>query len=217
MPEEAATPVRVVIVDDHDFYRDGLRELLEEAGIEVTADAGSAEDALDLVAAVEPDVVIMDLGLPGISGVQATRRVMEVAPSAQVLVLTISADDRDVTQAIVAGACGYLLKDSSVSDIVAGVRAAAAGESSLSPHVASRLINDVRSREALAVDDAPELTPREVEVLRLLVQGMDNPDIARELVISVPTVKHHVASILEKLPVQNRIQAAVYAVRARLV
>jgi two-component system, NarL family, response regulator LiaR len=217
VPEELASPVRVVIVDDHDFYRDGLRELLEEAGIAVLGDAASAEEALDLVPEVEPDVVIMDLGLPGMSGTQATSRLREIAPSAQVLVLTISADDRDVSQAIVAGACGYLLKDASVAEIVAGVKAAATGESSLSPHVAARLIEDVRSREAMTVDGAPELSPRELEVLRLLVQGMDNADIAQELVISVPTVKHHVASILEKLPVQNRIQAAVYAVRAGLI
>jgi DNA-binding NarL/FixJ family response regulator len=207
----------VVIVDDHDLFREGLRELLAEAGIVVVGDARTAEEGIELVTALEPDVVIMDLGLPGMSGAEATGRLSELAPSAHVLVLTISPDDRDVMAAILAGASGYLLKDASVPEIVAGVRAAAVGDSSVSPPIAARLIEDVRSHARAGGDARPGLSPREIEVLRLVVQGKENTEIAAELVISLPTVKHHISSILEKLVVENRIQAAVYAVRAGLV
>ena len=212
---------RVLIVDDHRLFRTGLRELLEEHAIAVAGEAGSGEEALELVAAVSPDVVIMDLRLPGISGVEATRRLVEAHPDVAILVLTVSAEGEDIDGALAAGAAGYLLKDASAGELVVGVRAAAAGEASLSPPVASRLVASVRDahrvREASAGVDRADLSPRELEVLRLICEGRDNTQIAALLYISPETVKDHVSHILVKLGVENRIQAAVYAVRAKLV
>jgi DNA-binding NarL/FixJ family response regulator len=212
-------PIRVIVVDDHDLLRKGLRDLLTEHGLRVVGEAGDGEDAVRLVAHAAPDVVVMDLNMPRMSGVEATRRLAEMAPNARVLVLTVSADDETVAQAIEAGATGYLLKDASGEDIAAGVRAAAAGEALISPSIASRLLERLRPAgdDAGGLASGAELTDREVEVLRLLAAGRENADIAQELFISPRTVKNHISSILAKLHVDNRIQAAVYAVRKGLV
>ena len=219
--DAGAEALRVVIVDDHELFRIGLRDLLGEHGLDVVGEAASGEAALELIPALAPDVVMMDLGLPGMSGVEATRRLGEIAPHVRVLVLSISADENDVTGAIAAGACGYLLKDASISDLVAGVRAAAVGASSISPQVASKLVEVIRAeqRDRAASDrsTSAELTPREIQVLRLVAQGKENIEIARELFISPQTVKNHISHILVKLGVDNRIQAAVHAVRAKLL
>ena len=216
-----ADEISVVIVDDHDLFRTGLHDLLEEHGINVVGEAASGEAALELVPTLAPDVVIMDLGLPGISGVEATRRLGDVAPQARVLVLSISADDEDVTGAIAAGACGYLVKDASITDVVAGVRAAAVGASSISPRVAAKLVDAIRAeqrvRQASEQSTSADLSPREIEVLRLVAAGKETSEIARELFISPQTVKNHISHILVKLGVDNRIQAAVHAVRSKLV
>jgi DNA-binding NarL/FixJ family response regulator len=217
---EQARPVRVAIVDDHDVFRGGLATLLAgEDGIEVVGEASTGEEGLELVARLAPDVAVMDLSLPGISGVEATRRLCATAPFTHVLVLSISAEESDITEAVHAGACGYLLKDASIDDIVAGVRAAAGGEAVLSPRVATWLLERLRSASPApdAVRRGAELTEREIEVLRLLAQGSENREIARALYISPQTAKNHVSSILAKLEVENRIQAAVFAVRAGLV
>ncbi len=213
-----ATP-RVVVVDDHELFRRGLREVLEEAGIDVVGEAGDGEAGLEAVAATAPDVVVMDLSLPGMGGIEATRRLTAQAPATRVLVLTISADEDDVTHAIVAGACGYLLKESAMDELVAGVRAAAAGEAAITPRIAGGLLSVVRESLAGAPSDRLDatLSPRELEVLRLVAEGRDNAEIADALTISLPTVKHHISNILMKLQVENRIQAAVYAVRSRIV
>src|SRR6185436_20458811 len=137
-------PVRVVVVDDHDVFRNGLVSLLSEQGIDVVGVAGEGQEAIRLVAQLAPDVVVMDLNLPGMSGLEATVRLSAEAPSTRVLVLTISADESNVTEAIVAGACGYLLKDASITEIVSGVRTAAAGESLISPKVAAMLLDQIR-------------------------------------------------------------------------
>jgi DNA-binding NarL/FixJ family response regulator len=214
-----AEPIRVIVVDDHDLLRKGLRDLLTEHGLRVVGEAGDGEDAVRLVTHAAPDVVVMDLNMPRMSGVEATRRLAEVAPNSRVLVLTVSADDETVAHAIEAGATGYLLKDASGEDIAAGVRAAAAGEALISPSIASRLLERLRpgADEAAGPSTGAELTDREVEVLRLLAAGRENADIAQELFISPRTVKNHISSILAKLHVDNRIQAAVYAVRKGLV
>ena len=212
--------IRVVIVDDHDLFRTGLKNLLEEQGVQVIGEAANGRDALRLVSELAPDVVIMDLNMPGISGVDTTRQLAAVAPLARVVVLTISADDDDVMNAVVAGACGYLLKDSSIQDLVAGIIAAAAGESLISPQIASKVLQRLRSQTS-HVDAAEtiraELSDREIEVLKLIANGKDNAQIAGELFISPKTVKNHISNILMKLQIDNRIQAAVYAVRSGIV
>ena len=212
--------IRVVIVDDHDLFRTGLKNLLEEQGVQVIGEAANGRDALRLVSELAPDVVIMDLNMPGISGVDTTRQLAAVAPLARVVVLTISADDDDVMNAVVARACGYLLKDSSIQDLVAGIIAAAAGESLISPQIASKVLQRLRSQTS-HVDAAEtiraELSDREIEVLKLIANGKDNAQIAGELFISPKTVKNHISNILMKLQIDNRIQAAVYAVRSGIV
>ncbi|HEU4449378.1 MAG TPA: response regulator transcription factor [Gaiellaceae bacterium] len=212
--------LRVLLVDDHDLFRTGLRSLLEEQGVHVVGEAENGNAALRLVRDVAPDVVIMDLKMPELSGVETTRQISGVAPLARVVVLTISADDEDVMDAVMAGACGYLLKDSSIEQLMAGIRSAAAGESLISPQIAAKLLQRLRAQSAdtaAAETIRAELSDRELEVLRLIANGKDNAEIARELFISPKTVKNHISNILMKLQIENRIQAAVYAVRSGIV
>jgi DNA-binding NarL/FixJ family response regulator len=158
--------------------------------------------------------------MPGAGGVETTRRLASLAPLSRVVVLTISADDEDVMNAVMAGACGYLLKDSSMEDLIAGIRAAAVGESLISPQIAAKVLQRLRaeSKDAEAAETIrAELSDRELEVLKLIANGKDNAQIARELFISPKTVKNHISNILMKLQIENRIQAAVYAVRSGIV
>jgi DNA-binding NarL/FixJ family response regulator len=212
--------LRVVVVDDHDLFRTGLKNLLEEQGVKVVGEAANGQTAIRLVGDLAPDVVIMDLNMPGLTGVETTRHLVGVAPLTRVVVLTISADDDDVMNAVMAGACGYLLKDSSIEDLIAGIRAAAAGESLISPQIAAKVLQRLRSQstnEDAAETIRAELSDREIEVLKLIANGKDNAQIARELFISPKTVKNHISNILMKLQIENRIQAAVYAVRSGIV
>jgi DNA-binding NarL/FixJ family response regulator len=218
-PSEESTP-RVLLVDDHDLFRTGLRTLLEEQGIPIVGEAQTGTEALRLLREVAPEVVVMDLNMPGISGVEATRQMTMIAPLTRVLVLTISDQDVDVMDAIMAGACGYLLKDASITELLAGIRAAAAGESLVSPAIATKVLQRLRAtnaspREAETIRS--ELSDREIQVLKLIANGKDNAQIAGELHISPKTVKNHISNILMKLQIENRIQAAVYAVRSGLV
>ena len=211
---------RVVLVDDHDLFRTGLVTLLTEQGVHVVGEAGTGEAALRVVREIAPDVVVMDLNMPGISGVEATREITAVAPRTRVVVLTISADDNDVVDAVMAGACGYLLKDSSIQQLIAGIRAAAAGESLISPQIAGKVLQLLRVQGTggeKAEVMTTTLSDRELDVLKLIAIGKDNADIARDLFISPKTVKNHISNILMKLQIENRIQAAVYAVRSGLV
>jgi DNA-binding NarL/FixJ family response regulator len=211
---------RVLLVDDHDLFRTGLVNLLTEQGIHVAGEAADGETAVRLVRDLAPDVVVMDLNMPGISGVEATREITTFAPRTRVVVLTISIDDGDVVNAVMAGACGYLLKDSSIQQLVAGIRAAAAGESLISPQIAAKVLQLLRAQAAGAGKTESlraELSDRELEVLKLIAIGKDNAEIARELYISPKTVKNHISNILMKLQIENRIQAAVYAVRSGIV
>jgi NarL family two-component system response regulator LiaR len=206
--------VRVLVVDDHDLFRHGLRELLQAQGVRVVGEASDGDEAVRLALHVMPDVVVMDLHMPLVSGVEATRRLTAIAPTVRVLILTISANDADVMSAIVAGASGYLLKDASVTEIAAGVRAAARGEALVSPQIASYLLRRLRPQHGGVPEvEQLDLTEREMDVLKLIAQGKENAEIAEELVISIRTVKNHVSSILAKLQLGNRIEAAVYAVR----
>ena len=212
--------LRVVLVDDHDRFRTGLKNLLEEQGVQVAGEAPNGQTALRLAAELVPDVVIMDLNMPGLSGVETTRHLTGIAPLARVVVLTISVEDDDVMDAVMAGACGYLLKDSSIEELLSGIRAAAAGESLISPQIASKVLQRLRSQgksEGAAETIRAELSDREIQVLKLIANGKDNAEIARELFISPKTVKNHISNILMKLQIENRIQAAVYAVRSGIV
>src|SRR5689334_19470680 len=210
---------RVLLVDDHEIYRAGLRGLLEEAGTDIVGEAATGESALELVEEKHPNVVIMDLNMPGIGGIEATRQITTVAPLTRVIMLTVSSAAPDITDAVLAGACGYLLKSATTQEIVSGIAAAARGDALLSPSVAARLLERVREtpvRPTVPDPASASLTVREIEVLRLLSSGMDNAEIGRTLFISPSTVKNHISSILLKLQIENRIQAAVYAVRSGL-
>jgi DNA-binding NarL/FixJ family response regulator len=218
-PRADGDRLRVLLVDDHDLFRTGLRNLLEEQGVQVVGEAASGSDALRIVREIAPDVVVMDLNMPGMSGVEATREITSIAPLTRVVVLTISDQDDDVMDAIVAGACGYLVKDSSIEELMRGINAAAIGESLISPPIASKVLQRMR---AVTLDQGAEtiraeLSERELDVLRLIANGKDNSEIAEALHISPKTVKNHISNILMKLQIENRIQAAVYAVRSGLV
>ena len=218
--ETAVDDLRVLIVDDHDLFRSGLRNLLEEQGVNIVGEAAAGQEALRIVREVAPDVVVMDLNMPGMSGVEATRHISSVAPLTRVLMLTISDQDNDVIDAILAGACGYLLKDSSIQELMAGIRAAAMGESLISPTIASKVLQRVRASSTQPEIESTiraELSEREIDVLKLIANGKDNAMIAAELHISPKTVKNHISNILMKLQIENRIQAAVYAVRSGIV
>ena len=218
--EKALDELRVLLVDDHDLFRSGLVNLLSEHGLHVVGEAENGDVGLRLVRELAPDVVIMDLNMPGPSGVDVIRQMTAMAPLTRVVVLTISADDSDVINAVMGGACGYLLKDSSVDQLIAGIRSAAAGESLISPQIAAKMLQMLRSQRS-NVDAAEtiraELSEREIEVLKLIANGNDNAEIARVLFISPKTVKNHISNILMKLQMENRIQAAVYAVRSGIV
>jgi DNA-binding NarL/FixJ family response regulator len=218
--ERGAETLRVLIVDDHDLFRTGLRNLLEEQGVQVVGEASTGGEAVRSVQELAPDVVVMDLNMPGMGGVDATRHIAGVSPLTRVVVLTISDQDADVMDAILAGACGYLLKDSSIQDLMAGIQAAYRGESLISPMIAAKVLQRVRATSAQPeIADAirSELSAREIEVLKLIANGKDNAVIAGELHISPKTVKNHISNILMKLQIDNRIQAAVYAVRSGIV
>ena len=211
--------LRVLLVDDHDLFRTGLRNLLEEQGVQIVGEAANGQDAIRCVREVAPDVVVMDLSMPGMSGVDATREITSIAPLTRVVVLTISDQDEDVMDAIVAGACGYLVKDSSIQELIRGITAASVGESLISPPIAAKVLQRMR---AVTLDKGAEriraeLSERELEVLRLIANGKDNSQIAEALHISPKTVKNHISNILMKLQIENRIQAAVYAVRSGIV
>jgi DNA-binding NarL/FixJ family response regulator len=218
--EKALDDVRVLVVDDHDLFRTGLKTLLEEQGVKVVGEAANGQTAIRMVSELAPDVVVMDLNMPGLTGVETTRKLAGIAPLTRVVVLTISADDEDVMDAVMAGACGYLLKDSSIQELIMGIRAAAGGESLISPQIAAKVLRRLRAQSS-SVDAAEtiraELSDREIEVLKLIANGKDNAQIARELFISPKTVKNHISNILMKLQIENRIQAAVYAVRSGIV
>ena len=220
MDEQALEDLRVLIVDDHDLFRSGLRNLLEDEGVQVVGEAAAGQEALKIVREVAPDVVVMDLNMPGMGGVEATRHISTIAPLTRVVMLTISDQDNDVIDAILAGACGYLLKDSSIQQLIAGIRAASLGESLISPTIAAKVLQRIRASSTQPEIESTiraELSDREIEVLKLIANGKDNAMIATELHISPKTVKNHISNILMKLQIDNRIQAAVYAVRSGIV
>ena len=215
----APEQLRVVLVDDHPVYREGLARLLSQSGVEVVAQAGNGPDALSIVEEAAPDVVVMDLNMPGMSGVDVTRKLVQRNPASRVLIVSVSAQEEDVTEAILAGASGYVLKDGPVEEVVAGIQAAANGESLISPRIATMLLRRMRLDGPSEIE-APATTPlseRERQVLRLVAEGKGNQEIGEALYIGQSTVRNHISSILMKLQVDNRVQAAVRAVRDRMV
>jgi len=189
--------------------------------MQIVGEAANGSAAVELKRDLQPDVVVMDFSMPVMNGMEATRTIVE-DPTARVLMLTITADEESVVDAMLAGACGYQLKDASPVDLVYGVRAAASGHSMISPRIAAHLVKRLRetnpvSEEPRPAQDTSDLTIREVEILRLVAEGKENSQIAGELYISPKTVKNHVASILGKLSIENRVQAAVFAIRTGLV
>ena len=209
-PSSAA--IRVLIVDDHGMVREGLRAYLElEPDIHVVGEARDGEEAVRRADELRPDIVLMDLVMPTMDGVAATLRIKQQHPDTHVIVLTSFLDDERVVPAIKAGATSYLLKDVAATDLARAIRGARTGQAQLHPEVARRLMQQVTTpRKA---DVAAQLTEREREVLRLLADGRSNKEIARSLVVSERTVKGHVSNILGKLGLQDRTQAALYAVR----
>ena len=225
-PPGPGETIRVLIVDDHAVVRQGLRTFLElqddqpAPAIEVVGEAANGLEAEDLARSLRPDVVLLDLVMPGLDGVQATARIVESSPHSRVVILTSFGEEDKVFPAIRAGAQGYLLKDISPDELVRAVRAVYLGQVQLHPDVARQLMSAVAGKEEAAPSQPPapfaELTEREVEVLRLIAEGLNNREIADRLVISGKTVKTHVSSILSKLHLQDRTQAAIYALRHNL-
>lgn len=212
-----ADKIRVLIVDDHEVVRQGLAAFLGvQDDIEIAGEAADGEQALTMTASLRPDVILMDLVMPRLDGVEAIRRIRADDPSARIVVLTTFADDDKLFPAIRAGAAGYLMKDVSPHDLARAVRMARDGEPLLHPDIARRLMDELSrgGREQPARD---RLTERELDVLRLIAHGRSNKEIAQDLVLSEKTVKTHVSNILQKLDLADRTQAALYAVRQRLV
>ena len=214
-------PIRVLLADPHALFRRGVRLVLEdEPDIEVVGESADGLDAVDRIVELVPDLVLMDVRMPGISGIEATRRVRSLVPTVKVAILTVSESDDDLFAAVRAGATGYLLKEVSIEELAEAVRAVARGHSLISPSMASRLLaefNALSRRVEEQRGTAPRLSDRELEVLRLVARGLSNRDIAAELVIAENTVKNHVRNILEKLQLRSRMEAAMYAVREKLV
>jgi NarL family two-component system response regulator LiaR len=211
------TPIRVLVTDDHAIVRKGLRALLAtEPRIEVVGEAHDGEQAITEAQRLRPDVILMDLVMPGIDGIEATRRIKACQPDVRVLVLSSYAADEQISCAIRAGASGYLLKDSSPGELVRAIQRVYEGESWLAPAVARQVLDKVRGTSGSEREPAV-LTAREVEVLRLVARGQNNRRIAEQLEISEATVRGHVSNILAKLNLSNRTQAALYALREGLV
>ncbi len=210
--------ISILIVDDHAVVRQGVRAFLEtQPDFTVLADVGSGQEALRLAVELVPDVTLMDLVMPGMDGVETTRRLKQVSPRTQVIVLTSYHQDEHIFPAIRAGALSYLLKDVDSQELAGAVRKAARGEAVLHPRVAARVVQELHGATRSGTNAFTELSERELEVLRLIAEGASNEEIAAKLVISEKTVKSHVSNILSKLHVADRTQAAVYAWREGVV
>ncbi|AKT52703.1 response regulator [Arsenicicoccus sp. oral taxon 190] len=218
----ATERIRVLVADDHVLYRRGLEMVLgQEPDIEIVGEAGDGAEAVARSEELVPDIVLMDVRMPRLSGPDATARLREVVPSAKVVMLTISDEEQDLYAAVRAGATGYLLKDVPGEEIAAGIRQVAAGQSLISPPMASKLLQEfaqlIKREEERPAMPVPRLTERELQVLKLVARGMANKDIATELFISENTVKNHVRNILEKLQLHSRMEAVVFAVREKIL
>ena len=220
--QNGGEPIKVLIVDDHALFRRGIAMVLEqEKDIELVGEAGDGAEAVAIVTDTMPDVVIMDVGMPKRGGIEATSQIKELSPHTKVVMLTNHDEEADLYDSIKAGASGYLLKDVAIEEIPAAIRSVQAGQSMISPSMASKLLSEfatmVKKTDEKPAPAQPRLTDREMEVLRLVAKGRNNRDIAKELFISENTVKNHIRNILEKLQLHSRMQAVVYAVREKLL
>src|SRR5579859_3351520 len=205
-------PITILIVDDHTIVRQGIRTLLDmHSDLQVVGEAETAEAAIPLVEELVPDVVLLDLVLPGMNGVEATRQIKRISPRTQIVVLTSYAEDEHLFPALRAGALSYLLKDIRPRELAESLRKAARGESVLHSQIAARMIAEVRAAKRTVPPAFAELTPRELEVLQLLAEGQSNTAIAEKLVLSEKTVRGYTSNILSKLQMEDRTQAAVFA------
>ena len=220
-PARDSAPIRVLVVDDHELFLQGLQTVLEiEDDISVVGRAADGQEALALASGTSPDIVLMDVRMPGRDGIAATGAIKRAVPHARIVMLTVSDEESDLFEAIKAGAVGYLLKSISPHEVADAVRAVHNGQSLISPSMASKLMAEFAAM-ARGSDDrprahAPHLTARELEVLKLVAEGRANREIARKLFISENTVKNHVRNILDKLQLHSRMEAVMYAVRQGL-
>jgi two-component system NarL family response regulator len=214
--------IRVMVADDQELYRRGVEVVLStEDDISMVAEAADGAEAVQRAEECAPDVILMDIRMPKLDGIEAARRIKELVPTSKIIMLTVSDEDTHLYDAIKAGANGYLLKDLAIEEVPQSIRRVNAGESLISPSMASKLLTEfstlskkVEQRQQIA---SPSLTPREVEVLRFVAKGMSNREIAEELYISENTVKNHVRNILEKLHLHSRMEAVLYAMRERII
>ncbi|MEX2458594.1 MAG: response regulator transcription factor [Actinomycetota bacterium] len=222
MPEAQipkAGTLRVLLADDHALFRRGLQMVLEdEEDLEVVGEAGDGAEAVTKAMELMPDVVLMDVGMPKHSGIEATAQIKDSLPHVKILMLTISDEEADLYDAIKAGASGYLLKEIAIEEFAGAIRSVWTGQFRLAPSMASKLLSEFQATSKPAEEPrVPRLTEREMEVLRLVAQGMNNRDISKELSISENTVKNHIRNILEKLHLHSRLEAVVYAAREKLL
>ena len=215
-------PIRVLVVDDHALFRRGLQMVLEqETDIEVVGEASDGSEAIKCAVETLPDIVLMDVRMPRRGGIDACTAIHDAVPSAKIIMLTISDEEADLYEAIKAGAMGYLLKEISIEEVASSIRAVHGGQSLISPSMASKLLTEfasmVKRTDERQQLPTPRLTDREMEVLKLVAKGLINRDIAKELFISENTVKNHIRNMLEKLQLNSRMEAVIYAVREKLL
>lgn len=210
--------IRLMLADDHRMLREALRRSMTEEGFDVVGEAADGEEAVHMAEQLLPDVVLMDVTMPDVTGVEATRRLQQSRPEVRVVMLTMHADRDVIGDALRAGAVGYLVKDCSTDEIAEAIRLAAADESALSPELAAKMLDEVRRIDPEPADESDQIvTKREVEVLQLIADGCSTPEVAEQLYISQKTVKNHLASIYHKLDARDRTQAVLQAVRMGIV
>jgi DNA-binding NarL/FixJ family response regulator len=210
--------IRVLIVDDHSIFRKGIRAALEgQPGFEVIGEAGNGLDAIKMAIDLMPDIILMDIAMPGLNGLEATRQIKSLVPNIQIVILTVSDTDEDLFEAIKSGAQGYIQKDVSANELGQMLPRVMDGEALLSGVLAAKIMKEfTKTRSNMKSLEVDPLTPREIEVIMLVVEGNSNREIANKLVISENTVKHHLSNILEKLHMNNRIQLAIYSIEHTL-
>jgi DNA-binding NarL/FixJ family response regulator len=212
-----AVTIRLMLADDHRMLREGLHRSMADQGFDVVGEARDGEEAVRLAEDLQPDVILMDVTMPEMDGVEATRQIKQDMPEVRIVMLTMHADQEVLASAIRAGASGYLVKDCSTEEIASAVRMAASGETALSPQLAASMLDEVRKLDQPGAEEDRIITKREEEVLQLIADGCSTPEVAERLYISQKTVKNHLASIYQKLDARDRTQAVLQAVRMGIV